>query len=69
MRISKELVAGLILTLISAYYWGEGYNKKILLADVPLFYQYTYRLTRYLDIVLTAVGMFLFYRGLNKLRR
>jgi len=68
MRISKELIAGLVLTLISVYYWGEVAKVK-LLADVPLFYRYTYRLYPYLDIVLTAVGMFLFYRGLAKLRR
>jgi len=68
MRISKELIAGLILTLISVYYWGEV-GKMRPLADVPLFYRYTFRLFPYFDIVLTAVGMFLFYRGFNKLRR
>ena len=67
MRISKELVIGLIVTLLSAYYWGEV-GKTRPLAEVPVFYQYTYRLYDYVDIILTAVGMFLFYRGLNKLR-
>ncbi|HET6514846.1 MAG TPA: hypothetical protein VFG09_06755 [Thermodesulfovibrionales bacterium] len=67
MKISKELIIGSILTAISAYYWGSIGSARPL-SDVPVFYQYTYRLYPYLDIVLSAVGMFFFYRGLKKLR-
>ncbi len=67
MKISVELVVGLALTLVSAYYWGavgHGHGNMI-----PVFYRYTFRLYPYIDIVLTFIGMLLFYRGLMKLRK
>ena len=67
MKISKELVIGLILTTISAYYWSAIGSARPL-SEVPVLYQYSYRLYPYLDIVLSAIGMFFFYRGLKKLR-
>ncbi len=67
MKISKELVIGLVLTVISAYYWSVIGNS-ISVNDVPLFYRFTYRLYPYLDFVITVIGMLFFYRGLMKLR-
>jgi hypothetical protein len=68
MKISIQLIAGLALTLLSAYYWGTVGNTAPL-SDVPVFYRYTYRFYPYLDIVLTFVGMLLFYRGLKRLKQ
>jgi len=67
MKISIELVIGLAMTLLSAYYWGTVGNTSPL-TSVPEFFRYTYRLYPYLDLVITAVGMFLFYRGMKRLR-
>lgn len=67
MKINITLVLGLILTLFSAYYWA-AIGSSAPLRDVPVVYQYTFRLYPYLDIVITFVGMLLFYRGLKKLR-
>ena len=67
MKLNAQLIIGLILTLLSAYYWG-AIGKVVPLSSVPVFYQYTFRLYPYLDYFITVVGMFLFYRGLRKLR-
>jgi hypothetical protein len=67
MKVSKELVIGLILTLISGYYWAL-IGASIPLSEVPLAYRYTFRLYPYMDIALTAISMLVFYRGLMKLR-
>jgi len=68
MKISIELVAGLALTLLSAYYWGTVGNTAPL-GNVPVFFRYTFRLYPYTDFMITVLGMFLFYRGLMRLRR
>ncbi len=67
MKISIELIIGLAVTLLSAYYWG-AVGSAPPLSNVPVFYRYTFRLYPYLDIGITFVGMLLFYRGLRKLR-
>jgi len=72
-KFSIELVVGLALSLISAYYWSEigsdlvG-SAKVHPDEVPLFYRYTYRLVPFADFALTVIGMVLFYAGLRKLR-
>ncbi len=68
MKISIELVIGLVVTILSAFYWGTPMHTAPL-GEVPVVYQYTYRLYPYLDIVITFIGMLLFYRGLKNLRR
>ncbi len=65
MKISGELIIGLALNLVSVYYWGTVGRGGV----APLFYRYSFRLYPYLDIVLTFLGMLLFYRGLMKLRK
>lgn len=66
MKISIELVIGLALTLLSAYYWGTfGHSPD---SEVPIFFRSLFRGFRYLDVLITSVGMFLFYRGLKRLR-
>ncbi len=67
MKISAQLIIGLALTLVSAYYWGTFAHSP--LNEVPVFYRYTFRLYPYLDLMITFVGMLLFYSGLKKLRR
>ncbi len=67
MKINKELITGLILTLISAYYWAFIGSSRPL-AQVPLLYRYSFRLYPYLDMTFTVTGMLFFYRGLKKLR-
>lgn len=67
MKISIELVAGLALTLASAYYWSTFGHSPF--NEVPSFYRYSFRLFPYLDIIITALGMMLFYRGLKKIRK
>lgn len=67
MKLSKELVVGLTLTLISVYYWALIGNS-IPLSEVPLAYRYTFRLYPYMDVALTAISMLVFYRGLMKLK-
>ncbi len=67
MKISVQLVVGLVLTLGAAYYWGTFAHSP--LDEVPLFYRYTFRLYPYLDLLITFVGMLIFYAGLKKLRR
>ncbi len=67
MKISLQLVIGLALTLLSAYYWGTV-GKTAPLSEVPVFLRYTFRLYPYLDYAITFLGMLLFYRGLKKLR-
>ncbi len=71
-KISIELVAGLALSLISAYYWSEigsdfWGTSKVTADQVPLPFRFTYRLVPFLDFVITAMGMMIFYRGLRKL--
>jgi len=68
MKISVELVIGLALVLMSAYYWG-AIGKTAPLGSVPVCYQYTFRLVPYSDLFITVVGMLLFYRGMRKLRK
>jgi hypothetical protein len=67
MKLSAELIIGLALTLVSAYYWGTV-GSAAPLAGVPAFYRYTFRLFPYFDLFITVVGMLFFYRGLKKLR-
>ena len=70
MKINKHLllIIGLLITIASAYYWA-AIGKARPLAEVPLVFQYTYRLYPYVDVVITAAGMLAFYRGLMKLRK
>ncbi len=67
MKISMELIIGLILTLAGAYYWAAIGNT-MPVNQVPGVYRFTFRLYPYMDVVLTAIGMLVFYRGLMKLR-
>ncbi len=67
MKLSAQLIIGLALVLISAYYWGAIGNTAPL-GSVPVFFRYTFRLYPYLDLFITVVAMLLFYRGLKKLR-
>ncbi len=66
MKISLQLVAGLALTLLSAYYWSAFGHSPV--NQVPAFFRYSYRLFNYADMFITVVGMFLFYSGLKRLR-
>ena len=68
MKLNPQLIIGLALTLLAAYYWG-AIGKVVPLSSVPVFYQYTFRLYPYFDYFITVVGMFLFYYGLKKLRK
>lgn len=67
MKKSTMLIIGLLWTGISVYYWAAIGNVRPL-SEVPLFYQYTYRFFRFADILFSAAGMMLFYKGLRKLR-
>ncbi|MEW5744764.1 MAG: hypothetical protein AB1805_04900 [Nitrospirota bacterium] len=67
MRINAELVVGGLMTLASAYYWAAIGNVRPV-QEVPLVYQYTFRLYPYLDTAITAVGMLVLYRGLRRLK-
>lgn len=67
LKVSIELIIGILLTFFSAYYWA-AIGSSVPLSDVPVIYRYTFRLYPYLDIAFTVVGMLLFYRGLMKLR-
>jgi hypothetical protein len=68
MKLNPQLIIGLVLTLLSAYYWG-AIGKVVPLSSVPVVYQYTFRLYPYFDYFITVAGMFLLYWGLRKLRR
>lgn len=72
-KISIELIVGLILTIISAYYWSEigsdfTGSSKLAYSEIPTPYRLTYRLFPFADFTITVVGMVLFYAGLKKLR-
>lgn len=67
MKITVELIAGVLMTAAAAYYWAAVGNARPL-GEVPVIYQYTFRLYPYLDTAFTAVGMLIFYRGLRRLR-
>lgn len=67
MKLNAALIIGLVMVLISAYYWG-AVGKAVPLSSVPLFYRYTFRLVPYSDLFITIIGMLIFYRGLRKLR-
>jgi hypothetical protein len=67
MKLNAPLIIGLVLVLISAYYWG-AIGKTVPLSSVPLFFRYTFRLVPYCDLFITVVGMLFFYRGMRKLR-
>lgn len=73
-KLSIELIVGLILALISAYYWSEigsdlSGSAKIPPHEVPTLYRLTYRLFPFADLAITVIGMLLFYSGLRKLRQ
>ncbi|MCX8030668.1 MAG: hypothetical protein N3A59_03680 [Thermodesulfovibrionales bacterium] len=73
VKISFELVVGLIITIISAYYWSEigsdfTGSSKLIYSEIPLFFRYTFRLFPFADFTITVIGMVLFYTGLKKLR-
>ncbi|GEM_PF-5434377 len=73
-KISIELVIGLALTIVSAYYWSEigsdfTESSKLAYSEIPLLYRFTYRLFPFADLTITVIGMILFYAGLKKLRQ
>lgn len=73
-KISVELIVGLIISLLSAYYWSEigselAGNAKISPEEVPTLYRFSYRLFPFADLTITVIGMVLFYAGLRKLRQ
>jgi hypothetical protein len=66
MKISLELIIGILITGLSAYYWVDISGSTF--SDMPTFFRLTYRLFPYLDFVITGAGLWTLYIGIKKLR-
>ena len=65
MSRPANLVVGIIIMLFALYYWiFVGHSGPI--TDVPMLYRFTFRLFPYLDIIITAIGVWFIYSGLKK---
>lgn len=66
MKTSLELVIGILITGLSAYYWVDISSSNF--SDMPMFFRFTYRLFPYFDFVITGAGLWILYIGIKKLR-
>ena len=66
MKISVDLIIGILITGLSVYYWFDISDST--LSSMPMFFRFTYRLFPYFDFVITGAGLWVLYLGINKLR-
>lgn len=68
MGEKSNLVIGVIITLVALHYWiAVGGSAAV--TDVPLIYRVTFKLFPYLDIIITALGIGLVYKGIRGVMR
>lgn len=67
MKINLELVIGILITGLSAYYWIEISDAP--LSSLSMFFRFTYRLFPYFDWLMTGAGLWMLYSGIRKLRK
>jgi hypothetical protein len=67
MKINLELIIGILITGLSAYYWIDISDAA--LSGLPIFFRFTYRLFPYFDWVITGAGLWMLYTGIKKLRK
>ena len=64
----SSLVFGIIITIISLHYWwtigGSGP-----ISQVPIIYRLTFRLFPYMDIIITAAGIYLVIKGIRDIMK
>ncbi len=60
------LILGILISGISIYYWAEVNTSP--LSQMPIFFRLTYRLFPYLDLVISAAGLWTLYTGIKRLR-
>jgi len=59
-----NLVFGIVLTLISLNYWiTVGTSSKI--SNVPIFYEFTFKLFPYMDVIITIIAIWLVIKGVK----
>lgn len=66
MKISSDLIIGIVLTVLSLYYWFAISSST--LSNTPVFFALTYKLFPYFDLLITGAGLWKLYLGINKLR-
>jgi hypothetical protein len=66
MKWNRSLVGGIVLGLVTLYYWfGVGHTA---FRNMPLFYRFTFRLFPLADILWTIAAAGLLYRGIQQAR-
>jgi hypothetical protein len=61
MRWNAKLIAGIVIVIAALYYWLI--LRRAGLSQMPLLYNFTFRLFPFADLLWTIAGVTLLYRG------